>query len=184
MYPTRCARNCATCSIGRGCAPARTPMHMGTLGGSAHQRIPQRSTSKRERSSPSSCTAVAYLSIARLLMLTAFALGPALTISVMEPALLSYRLLRIGFPAETRPALYGTVTFIGLVVASLAQPIMGHCSGSAQAWRRRTAFMTLVPSAPLAALPSSLPPRRCSPYALASPLPNLGQTQPSPHGNP
>lgn len=76
-------------------------------------------------------------------MLTAFALGPALTISVMEPALLSYRLLRIGFPAETRPALYGTVTFIGLVVASLAQPIMGHCSGSAQAWRRRTAFMTL-----------------------------------------
>ncbi len=79
----------------------------------------------------------------RLLGLVVFALGPALTLSVLEPALLSYHFLRLGLPAEARPALYGTLTFAGLVAASITQPIVGRWCGNAHALQRRATFMAL-----------------------------------------
>jgi MFS family permease len=80
------------------------------------------------------------LSITRLLSITkiGFALG---TVSAtLEPALLGYKILEL--TPEYRNTILGFTTFVGLLVASLTQPLMGSLSDRTQSrWGRRLPYL-------------------------------------------
>lgn len=76
----------------------------------------------------------------RLLALTALGFALTLTTNTLEPAVLSHQVLRLA-PANPSTAL-GLITFAGLIVASLAQPLVGVLSDRARSrWGQRLPFM-------------------------------------------
>lgn len=85
-------------------------------------------------------TTARTLSISRLLSITimGFALG---TVSAtLEPALLGYKILELT-PGH-RNTILGFTTFVGLIVASVTQPLMGSLSDRTQSrWGRRLPYL-------------------------------------------
>ena len=83
----------------------------------------------------------------RLVGVTCFALALGMATNTLEPAVLGHRVLEL-LPALKNTAL-GLMTFVGLIVASLWQPIVGVVSDRTRSrWGRRIPF--LVVGTPLA----------------------------------
>ncbi|MCS6773786.1 MAG: MFS transporter [Anaerolineae bacterium] len=82
------------------------------------------------------------LSLGHLIALTSPTLGLYLCISILDPALIGNRLFAIEPRAEARAATFGALTFAGLVVASVTQPLIGSWSDRARSrWGRRLPFV-------------------------------------------
>ncbi len=80
------------------------------------------------------------LSFFRLFSVTALGFALTLTINTLEPAVLSHKVLELA-PGLPNTAL-GLTTFAGLILASLAQPLVGALSDRTRSrWGRRLPYM-------------------------------------------
>ncbi|MGA9533460.1 MAG: MFS transporter, partial [Anaerolineales bacterium] len=80
------------------------------------------------------------LPISRLLGVTVFAFALGVSINVLEPGILSHKIL--AFAPTWKNTALGLATFAGLVVAVLVQPVAGALSDRARTrWGRRAPFL-------------------------------------------
>lgn len=70
------------------------------------------------------------LPISRLLSITTMGFALGMVSATLEPALLGYKVLELRL--ENRNTILGLITFVGLIIASLTQPLMGALSDRTQ----------------------------------------------------
>lgn len=91
------------------------------------------------------------LSITELASLATFGFGLGMISAILEPGLLGFKVLELA--PDRRNTVLGLVTFAGLVVALLTQPVMGALSDRTQsAWGRRLPFFGVGTAAAIVGL--------------------------------